>query len=440
MLEIKAPGKWKEWKSRTDQRRFAAVVAPFLWFEWLCEWLSFWLKRWAFIEILEILGKFSVLVAIVFYIVDAANRRELNEIRLKEKHYQAWQVINTAHGKPGSGGRALALKELIEEGASLVGINLSKAYLPGVDLRGLDLTGADFSDAILSDSTLKGAVLRNVDFARAKLYGADLGGTDLRGAVLAEADLREANLRNADIRRMDAKRTNLDMSERFAQSVTTARELASERRLLFGLGEPTPADIEEYCSMVQEIDAERTKDEGLYWADLRGADLSGADLTGAILVKADLSSAVLRNTILREADQRRVNLEYADLRGSDLSRALLVEAKLSGADLRGAVLEQADLTRACFNAADLSHADFTNAVLLNATLVETNLEKIKGWPKIYTVQGAEIRDTRNAPDPFLKWAMEHGATDLNARERMESALKEWEEEQKGPSDAKEPPP
>ncbi len=37
-------------------------------------------------------------MAVIFYFSESGDR-------LKQKHYQAWQVINTAQGKGGSGGR-----------------------------------------------------------------------------------------------------------------------------------------------------------------------------------------------------------------------------------------------------------------------------------------------------------------------------------------------
>ena len=40
--------------------------------------------------------------------------------RIKQKHYQAWQTINFAQGKTGSGGRIQALQELNEDGVSLL--------------------------------------------------------------------------------------------------------------------------------------------------------------------------------------------------------------------------------------------------------------------------------------------------------------------------------
>lgn len=63
------------------------------------------LGRWAFLDVLGHTGRFAILVAVISYIWGIEGRQ-------KERHYQAWQVINAAQGKPGSGGRIDALKDL----------------------------------------------------------------------------------------------------------------------------------------------------------------------------------------------------------------------------------------------------------------------------------------------------------------------------------------
>ena len=73
-------------------------MIPFRAFEWLWEWVAYALSYWSFLEVLEYLGSFSVLIGVIFYFSESGDR-------VKQRHYQAWQVINTAQGKGGSGGR-----------------------------------------------------------------------------------------------------------------------------------------------------------------------------------------------------------------------------------------------------------------------------------------------------------------------------------------------
>lgn len=97
----KRPASWNSLVNRVKRR----WMIPFMAFEWVTQWVAFLLSNWSFLEVLEYFGSFSVLVAVIFYFSESGNR-------IKQRHYQAWQVINTAQGKGGSGGRIDALQEL----------------------------------------------------------------------------------------------------------------------------------------------------------------------------------------------------------------------------------------------------------------------------------------------------------------------------------------
>ncbi|WP_263368281.1 pentapeptide repeat-containing protein [Edaphobacter bradus] len=183
-------------------------IVPFIAFEWMWEWVAFLLSKWSFLEVLEYLGSFSMLVAVIFYFSESGNR-------IKQRHYQAWQVINTAQGKGGSGGRIEALQELNADKVPLVGVDVSSAFLQGLklehanllradfsaaDLRGSDLESADFTSADLHSANFRGSNLENASFEDADMKGADLSGANLSGANLDGADLSNADLTDADLR------------------------------------------------------------------------------------------------------------------------------------------------------------------------------------------------------------------------------------------------
>ncbi len=48
-------------------------VVPFRSFEWLWEWIAYGLSRWSFLEVLEYLGGFSVLVGVIFYFSESGD-------------------------------------------------------------------------------------------------------------------------------------------------------------------------------------------------------------------------------------------------------------------------------------------------------------------------------------------------------------------------------
>ena len=128
-------------RSRPEPWRERRKALPHWWMvplhavEYPFDWLAYFLSRWAFLETLEYLGSFSILIAVIFYFSESGDR-------LKQKHYQAWQVINTAQGKGGSGGRVEALQELNMDGVPLVGVDVAGAFLQGVRLPGAELSAS----------------------------------------------------------------------------------------------------------------------------------------------------------------------------------------------------------------------------------------------------------------------------------------------------------
>jgi hypothetical protein len=198
------PDAWDQYRNMRGSR----WLLPFHALEWAFQWTAYYLSRWAFLEVLEYLGIFSVLIAIIFYFSEAGDRK-------KQKHYQAWQVINSAQGKGGSGGRKEALHELNMDRVPLVGVDASLAFLQGVqlpkaDLLRCDLHAADLRESNLESSNLAYANLNSANFRRAHLNGSNLEQADLEDADLMYADLRGADLTgatllNADLRNADLK-------------------------------------------------------------------------------------------------------------------------------------------------------------------------------------------------------------------------------------------
>ncbi len=176
--------------------------------EWVAEWIAFLLNRWTWVEVLEYLGRFSVLVAVILYFAESGEREQ-------SRHFQAWQVINTAQGKGGSGGRIDALGQLNDDRVPLIGVDVSDAYLQGVRLANADCTRGRFSSADLRSANLAGANLDSADFHSANLRNANLQNAHFTDASLVDADLTDANLAYADLAGVnldhaDLQHANLD--------------------------------------------------------------------------------------------------------------------------------------------------------------------------------------------------------------------------------------
>jgi uncharacterized protein YjbI with pentapeptide repeats len=109
----------------------------------------------------------SILIAVISYFAESGDR-------MKQKHYQAWQVINSAQGKGGSGGRIDALEELVADKVPLVGVDVSEAFLQEINLNHADLLRAN----------LQAADIRSGTFVGARMEYANLMSTNLRDASL----------------------------------------------------------------------------------------------------------------------------------------------------------------------------------------------------------------------------------------------------------------
>lgn len=244
----------ESWQERRKRIRYRWAV-PFVYAEWRCEQLSHLLEQWAFLDILGHIGRFTILIAVITYFMGADERRTQAENQRKSKHYQAWQVLSAAYGKPGGGGRRDALQDLNGDRVSLAGINVSDAKLPGLDLHDAHLRDANFFEADLYEA----------DFSNAHLMMANLSEAQLGNANLSRAYLRDANLSGAKL--------------------THAKLIGAH----------------------------------LLFANLSNAVLLAADLSSAELTAANLVGALLRGTNLSGAYLTDANLQDANLSGSNLS-------------------------------------------------------------------------------------------------------------------------
>lgn len=197
------PARWVEVRAHCRRRWLLPLVVS----DWLWQWLAWALAHWSFLEVLEYLGSFSVLVAVIFWFSESG-------ARVQQRHDQAWQVINTAQGKGGSGGRIEALEALNSDHIPLIGVDVSSAFLQGLRLRHARLARANFSaadvrDSDFSDDDLTWANLHFANFRNSTLQRVNLSNADLSDADLVGADLREASLNSADLQDADLRNANL---------------------------------------------------------------------------------------------------------------------------------------------------------------------------------------------------------------------------------------
>jgi uncharacterized protein YjbI with pentapeptide repeats len=185
-------------------------LIPFAWFEHQSEWISFYLGRWALLDVLEYLGKLSLLVGLILWLWEIPARKQANLDQRKSKQYQAWQAINTAQGSAGNGGRLNALQDLNDDGIDLAFVKVAGAELSGIVLTNASLHHADISHSMMVGANLEGANLAlsvaiRAQLRESNLRRANLLGADLTEASLAQADVMGANLSGALLIRTDLK-------------------------------------------------------------------------------------------------------------------------------------------------------------------------------------------------------------------------------------------
>jgi Pentapeptide repeats (8 copies) len=213
------------WSSRRQQLKSRWTI-PLWAFEWFWEWVAYVLSNWSFLEALEYLSSFGVLIAVLFYFAESGDR-------IKQKHYQAWQVINTAQGKGGSGGRIEALQELNLDHVPIVGVDASGAFLQGVQLSKANLLRCDLHAADLRESNLQAGDLEYANLMSANLRGADLRGSNLMAAILEDADLMNADLSGADL--TAANLTNADLRNTDLKNIRWQKIKSIDQANIYGI-------------------------------------------------------------------------------------------------------------------------------------------------------------------------------------------------------------
>ena len=226
--EPERPAPWHQY--RQEVRR--PWTLPFHRLEWSMRHVAWALSQWSLLQVLEDLGTFSILIAVVFYFHEAPERRQI-------KQYQAWQVINTSQGKGGSGGRIEALRELNEDHVPLTGVDASGAFLQSVELKSANLVRANFSAADLRNANLSGSKLQDADLRSANFRKADLSYTDLASSDLSDADLTAADLSHADLRGANLQNATFDDADLAAVAFDDATQLTDATLLHVHNAPPT---------------------------------------------------------------------------------------------------------------------------------------------------------------------------------------------------------
>lgn len=263
--------------------------------------------------------------------------------------------------------------------AYLAGVNLSGSMLVGIRLPEANLVQADLKETRLEKSNLVGADLTEADLEKAYMPIAGLENAKLNRANLIAAELILADLREADLR--DANLTNARLTG--ANLWKAKLDGAMLRKV-----DLSAADLAEVQMIGVDLRYLTLFKTNFHEANMARSDLRNSLAVKANFVRADLTYAQMKNSILRGANISEADLTGADLTNADLSvysgslnwpeyeqqETSLRNANLTGAKLSGADLTGADLTGAQVTSNQLKQVES----LAGATMPDGTVQPITG--------------------------------------------------------------
>ena len=207
---------------------------------------------------------FSILLALWLFFLETPDRTQ-------KAQYEAWQVVDAAHGLKTSYARIQALQDLNEDKIPMIGLSaveadLKNINLKGANLRNADLSGADFRGANLSNADLSNANLADANFSNANLANTRLSSSNLTATNFVEANLSNVDFVGAILMNTNFVRTNLERAYFGDNSFikTNLKDANIKKTKFFGVENLSAAQIKSASHWQEAIyDAALTNQLGL---------------------------------------------------------------------------------------------------------------------------------------------------------------------------------
>ncbi|MEO1703334.1 MAG: pentapeptide repeat-containing protein [Pseudomonadota bacterium] len=146
-----------------------------------------------FVRVADTLGKLAIFFAIATWIAEIDDRAAERENLRKEKLYKAFSILSDqTFLQVGGEIPSLALKEIVAEGVSLKGIQLTGGLYENIDLSGIDLADAWIDEAAFKNVDFSSATLTDVVLEDMIFDGSDFSGADFSGAILKLVDFSKS--------------------------------------------------------------------------------------------------------------------------------------------------------------------------------------------------------------------------------------------------------
>jgi uncharacterized protein YjbI with pentapeptide repeats len=141
------------------------------------------------VNVAETLGKLTVFFGILAFILEAPDRA-------RQRHYQAWELLNLASGHAGEAGRSIAFDVLVRDHQPMRNIDLKGATISELSLNGAQMPGAIFDETTLKNVDWSCKV--TVEMSRYWVPTLSLcSRTDLRGAKFYNNEITKVNFNGA---------------------------------------------------------------------------------------------------------------------------------------------------------------------------------------------------------------------------------------------------
>lgn len=296
----------------------------------------------------------------------------------------------------------------------LFGHDLTKAYLPAVQIPNYIIRTTQLNDALLTGANMTSVTGENLqaqgaDLSQAILRQANLEDSNLSGAKFVGANLTQARFDSSILLGADFTGANIT-DTRFNRTTTkgfTAQQLyqtASYANRQLGAISLSQNDLTNWDFTGQSMPRASFVATNLTNAIFEDSDISAADFSQSNLTPAQLyQTASYKNGVLND-----LLLEGMDLQGWDFSDQSLVRARLASVRLSNVLFDDASMTNifissqqgivhtdVSFRAANLSNATLSsNGQWLRADFTGANLEGAKLTSNSFvdsTFDGAIIR-------------------------------------------------
>ena len=247
-------------------------------------------------SIAEFAGKMTIFLGVLSYVFEAPERA-------KQRHYQAWQIINGARGAPGDAGRRAALEDLIKDHVMMFHLDLKGSDLRSMDFRGIQASGLNLTDAEIDGVSFgcrRGFFLTEHWWPTYRsCWNSDLGFSVL----------------NTDIERVDFSKANLKRAR---------------------IGDKSASSIIQHAVLSSRFDRSIMTGARLDNLDIIGTSFDNANMNGVMIsdvafgdgvsfVDADLSQSFWSRVVFHTAP----NARLTDLTGADLTEARVLNPDFS---------------------------------------------------------------------------------------------------------------